>query len=362
MLFFRIAFIIAIAGSLNAGKPGRETWSAGKHGGTHAIILRREYEVKVMENTNQSKSLEAIEESITIVKTFINVAATTTAAAVGVIAPVAGALVSLIPIIMDLLTPKSTVSNNDIVANEIAHIRATIETIKTETKQLQNDMVNIQQKTSILHGMYRDIDKWVNYLAEPNCAFRSKPLIAIDPLAAIAPLITIFDTFKHISEPETAYGENITTKFRQVLNQYKSLAVKNRLQRVEFGYMKTAFTSFSTDDYYTFPELIDDLANERDIRLPEGDWPYIHLKWNCRIFDDRGYYIKDDFQQGRSFCVQQQTSDHEIFKLYLALLDCKVNKVFDKITKMTDIPRVKGKHDTAPNYFGFYKNRLGVTC
>lgn len=344
MLLFRVAFVIAIIACVGV---------MGDY-----ILFGLNYKIKVMEYANEEKSLDTIDAAADSLKKFFSASATVAAAVVGITQPVVGAIISLFPLLLELVSIDTKLQiDESILANEIVHIRAAITTIGTGAQNLQNSSQSIQYKASSLRDMYSKVDEWVNYFAETNCVFRKRPLIAIAPLAAIAPLTTIFNTFKNISEPETVYLENITTKFRGVLDQYKKLAVKYRLQAVKSYSVSSSLFSWASRDF-NLSEFIDNLANEREISLPNGRWPYIPISIDDCDPADTGYYIADPFQD-EVYCTLENGEDTA--KLYLELLDCKVNRVFNEIEKMTFISQVK---DTPPKKgdYVFFRNKNGIPC
>lgn len=346
MLLFRVAFVIAIIACIRVKGD--------------LIFFGIEYKMKVMEYTDQEKSLDTIGAATESLKKFITASATVAAAGIGIAQPVLGAIISLFPLIMELATADSSIQTNEILANEFVHIRSKITTIRNEAQSLNTTSKDIQHKPSILHDMYREVDEMVNYFADIACPFRKRPLIAIAPLAAIAPLTTISDTFQNISEPETVYLKNITTRFREVLDQYKKLAVKYRLEKVVSAFVLSTWTAYNRREF-DLTGFIDDLANERDISLPKGHWPYVPITDDCNP-KDTGYYIVDPIQE-KMYCTFE--NGENTVKLYLVLLDCKVNRVFNEIERMTFISQVK-EYTLADNNdkfnYNFYRNKNGIPC
>lgn len=182
-----------------------------------------------------------------IIKKFFDREDVTMAIAAGKILlefiPYIGVFAKLIPLARNTVSDRSewrtlfTKSTADetmsaITESEIRWMEATLQTIQTKFKLLDDDNPDFENRKTIASLIHMDLDKMINFFDLKSSLFRKYPLLGAPLLIQVASLIVVFNPIANTLIPYEAKLQPITCKILDVLLDYRPIVVNARLHKL----------------------------------------------------------------------------------------------------------------------------------
>lgn len=126
-----------------------------------------------------------------------------------------------------------------ITENDLRDIEATMETVSRNIRYLttENNFTD-QSRVSIVHNIHDNLDKIVNKFGQEQAIYRKYPLLSSSPLFGLSMLISLYDPIEEVIVPELAKRSVFSCRFYDILNEYRPLAVRDRLERVGVSWLE----------------------------------------------------------------------------------------------------------------------------
>lgn len=119
-----------------------------------------------------------------------------------------------------------------IADSEIRWMSATMQTIRTKVKLLDENNPDHENRKTIASIIHTDLDKMINFFDVKTSLFRKYPLIGGPPLLQLASLVAIFSPLANSIIAFEAKNTPIACKMYDILQAYRPLMIYARLRQL----------------------------------------------------------------------------------------------------------------------------------
>lgn len=192
------------------------------------------------------------------------------------------------------------ISKRAVAEQAVRLIEASMRTISDNVAQLKNDDIENSSKFTLVHLVHNDLNHIINQYDAYNSIFREYSLIAVRPLMLIASMVAVYRPIMEYYVPDLARNSFLPCKLYDTLNEYRSIAVFQRLNKLGMKATMGFVLAAAGDRHLEENFYLIDVLLEQSIRNVE--------RVDCNIYDSANeraklyWYLHDEYDDKGYSC------------------------------------------------------------